>query len=677
MSNPTISQLKAALQRQGVNVSNLSDIQIRQMCNERLAMSLTGNRLKRTDSFFKKYEYNFPYKLPSGESIYVAELGSFKLPSGKIINAYVDLAGKQYFQYFDENKNELQENVFKLSEYTLHGKDIQYMNGKLYTSNFLNIKEIKAQKITKDDQINDNHPIVIKGNDDSLKNHYLYSDCDLDFDSNDKVDMNQFSISRLKQKFPSSKYNIKSVTDPNKLPNRFIKQTIAIMDKQGNVLRDIKILTNDDITYKKFDGGNNITTYSIKNGEINGIQNFNKNNNMQEGILYEEIMGVKCKVITSGNDAKLTTTYYNTNNEIIRSLEKYNNDKIICRDYINGILNCTSTYQPSTNFFEIKYNAVDLMNEVYNGYFYSKLNEDAAEKLMKLLDKNNVIKYCMEFSKLHNKDFITFLYSKGFDSKDKHRERLIKHIEKCLEYQPYKKITNSQVKTKNYTSPYVYDVVFDGNQVSIYNKTTNKTSKIDIDKIFNDCEKKFDKLAIISVIQKLPGEILEFIANEKISLISLYDDVSKKIQAERKKSGLERFAGMYRGDLKPTIVIPNEGTLVHELGHAVDNMIGMYMSERSPQMQQAFLNGRERYKADGYPVHSHTESDNTTNREKPDYYFSTNAQECWSRVFELIYLGHCEGQEILEKYWAEFIAIEKSFIQAIQNAPDNLRHNNI
>jgi len=671
MSNPTISQLKAALQRQGVNVSNLSDIQIRQMCNERLALSLTGNKPKNnTDSFLKKYDYNVPYELPDGTSIYVAELDSFKLPSGNIISAYVDVGGKQYFRYFDKNNNPLTEDLFKLSEFTLNGKDLQYVNGQLYTSNFLNIKEIKAQKIIKNNQTNDNPYIVIKEKDNPIKNHYLYDDCDLKFDSNGKVDMAQFSISRLKQRYPSSNYNI-IIADSIKLANSNAKQMITIRDKQGNLLRNIVVLTDGDIYYVKYNVDNSCTNYTFKNGDITSICNIDKNDNI-DSIAYIELAGVKYRVETSRNDSKTISTYYNNNDEIVRIIENYNQKKVICKDYVNGILYSTM----SSDSPEIKYNAVDLMNEIYCGNFYSKINENNVEKLIKLLNKDNIINCCMKYSELHNKDFITFLYSKVSDINNKHRERLIRHIEKCLGYQPNKKITNSQVKTQNYTSPYVYDVVFDGNQVSIYNKTTNKTSKIDIDKIFKDSERKFDKLAIISIMQKLPGEILEFIANEKISLISLYDNASKKMQDTFKKRGLAAFSGLYRNDIEQIIVDASANTIVHEVGHAVDYMVdSIVLSDRTPVIRKAFWDGLERYKADGYPVHSLIKSENTADSEKPDYYFSTNPQECWSRVFELLYLGHCDGQEILEKYWGEFIELEKAYIQLVQNAPDNLRHN--
>ena len=103
MGVPDINQMKQALVKQGVQLftlEGLSEEQLRQMCNEKLSYSLTGNKnWGNIDGFVKQYEYDSIYTLPSGEKIKVAKVAISTLPSGRKVEIFVDVAGNQYFQY--------------------------------------------------------------------------------------------------------------------------------------------------------------------------------------------------------------------------------------------------------------------------------------------------------------------------------------------------------------------------------------------------------------------------------------------------------------------------------------------------------------------------------------------------------------------------------------------------
>lgn len=75
-------------------------------------------------------------------------------------------------------------------------------------------------------------------------------------------------------------------------------------------------------------------------------------------------------------------------------------------------------------------------------------------------------------------------------------------------------IKNSKVNNEYYQSKSTYDVQFKELDVYINNKTTGKKSHINLADLFSKTKNPFIKAELIIEMQKLPGEILEFIVHE-------------------------------------------------------------------------------------------------------------------------------------------------------------------
>ena len=335
-------------------------------------------------------------------------------------------------------------------------------------------------------------------------------------------------------------------------------------------------------------------------------------------------------------------------------------------------------------------------------YGYVHIHAGNAQDLIKLLNKNNIYEFLNNYMENHNNmSFTEYLSSKGYDSKNKDKEKLLNHIEKLLYekslYNPNKKITNAQVKNDNYTSKNIYDVQYSGKKVIINNKTTGKTSTLDFDKLLINIKDPAEKISHMENMQNLPAEILEFYANEGVTIGG-----QKELLKQNKKSAKDgKFAadGLYN-NYNEKIILPfytDINTYIHEIMHAVDYNDWGNTESDTKELKDAFELGLKRYEAAGYArfIDKKTEE----NSQKASYAFSKNAQECWSKISEILYndgksnnysfdiipLGMFSvnvgaqqilenENEILKKFWPEMIELEKQKIAEIQNRPADERY---
>ena len=309
-----------------------------------------------------------------------------------------------------------------------------------------------------------------------------------------------------------------------------------------------------------------------------------------------------------------------------------------------------------------------MVNNIFqrNNYGFLCINPNNTQKLIKVLDKGNIKKFLSEFREKHNSTCFSVYLQRGYDTKNKDKEKLLKHIEKCLMestvYNPNKKVTNDRIKNENYTSNNIYDVQYNGNSVIINNKTTGRKSTLDFDKLLANIKNPEEKISHMENMQNLPAEILEFYANEGITLRGQRElDTYNKTQ--RSNAG-----GVYMYS-NETITLPYDTdahTYIHEIMHAVDfNKNGINKSAKD-KLKNAYELGLNRYKI--------AKTTNTININLEDTYFAFNAKECWSRVGEMLFNGECANQEILKQFWPEFIELEKQAIVEIQSKPANERH---
>lgn len=222
-------------------------------------------------------------------------------------------------------------------------------------------------------------------------------------------------------------------------------------------------------------------------------------------------------------------------------------------------------------------------------------------------------------------------------------------------YVPNKKITNTQIKNNNYTSKNIYDVQYNGKKVYIYNKTTGKKSTLDFDKLLVKIKDSKARIKYMENFQKLPAEIIEFYANEGVTI---------------KDSSSQHIVGGAYSSIYNEINLPYKApvsTYIHEILHAVDfGKYFDYSESGNGKLKEAFELGLKRFEAAGFK-----RCDRCTNKE---YYFSINPNECWSVVGEMLFNGKCKDQDILTKFWPEFIELEKQKIAEIQSAPINERY---
>ena len=335
-------------------------------------------------------------------------------------------------------------------------------------------------------------------------------------------------------------------------------------------------------------------------------------------------------------------------------------------------------------------------------YGFIHIHEGNAQDLIKYLNKDNIYKFLNIYKEKHNDvSFTEYLSSKGYDSKNKDKEKLLNHIEKLLYeksfYNPHQKVTNAQIKNDNYTSQNIYDVQYNGKKVFINNKTTGKKSVLDFDKLLKNIKDPAEKISHMENMQKLPAEILEFYANEGVTIGS-----QKELLSYNKKSAKDGriFADGFYNINNEKIALPfytDINTYIHEIMHAVDYNDWGNAESDTKELKDAFELGLRRYETAGYTRFIDKKQKN--NNQKASYYFSKDAHECWSKIGEMLYGAGSNDiysygvipsgmfsqnieipqfedneNEILKQFWPEMIELVKQKIAVIQNKPANERY---
>lgn len=133
-----IKEMQQALIKQGLTlaqVSGMSEEQLRAACSKKLRESLCGNiEGGNQDQFSKNLQYNLEFS-QDGEKIKVAKLLTQTLPSRRKIEAFVDVAGNQYFQYRAADDSIIKEDYFKKAEKIGKLERFQVQDGKLVALN--------------------------------------------------------------------------------------------------------------------------------------------------------------------------------------------------------------------------------------------------------------------------------------------------------------------------------------------------------------------------------------------------------------------------------------------------------------------------------------------------------------------------------------------------------------
>ena len=126
------------------------------------------------------------------------------------------------------------------------------------------------------------------------------------------------------------------------------------------------------------------------------------------------------------------------------------------------------------------------------------------------------------------------------------------------------------MKNKNFTSKNIYDVQYNGKKATITNKTSGRKSTLDFDKLLEKIKDPEEKISHMENMQNLPAEILEFYANEGVTLGENKElDKANKLNAKENKSAAD---GFYKNRNETITLAFNAepSTYIHEIFHAVD-----------------------------------------------------------------------------------------------------------
>ncbi|MDR1327645.1 MAG: hypothetical protein LBJ74_04485 [Heliobacteriaceae bacterium] len=240
---------------------------------------------------------------------------------------------------------------------------------------------------------------------------------------------------------------------------------------------------------------------------------------------------------------------------------------------------------------------------------------------------------------------------------------VMEHLQKSAGYDPNYHNPNSQIKNENYTGR-IYDVKTDKNVVTITNKSTGKQSKIDIDDLLYSMG--YDKdLLFRGKLQNLPGEVLEDMSVEVSKIWSIEENPTPDDDAD----------GYYDPYSDDITVSRNEDTIVHELGHAVDNTKKKtsFSSVFNQKLAVSFQREMKAYIAQG-GIKFEYDKEDTQYYDGIGNYCTANIQEMVAESYTLMMLGDCDSKETILNHFPETFALVKEHIANIRKLPAGKRH---
>lgn len=257
----------------------------------------------------------------------------------------------------------------------------------------------------------------------------------------------------------------------------------------------------------------------------------------------------------------------------------------------------------------------------------------------------------------------------GLDKKVK--EQILAHIKQCLEehygFDKNYKNDNSQVKNEHYQGAN-YSVVQKGDVIEITNKDTGKKSRIDFNKLLEGADIK-QAVELKSIIQKLPGEVLEDMAAECTN-ISAEGGSLTNWMLKTFTTGWMGASGYYNPIYdKISLNRYNPATIVHELGHAIDNRNILKYSTQSEEFKKVFEEEMKAYEAAG-----NKRFDNTFPG-VPNY-CTLNEKEMFAECYAMLMLGKPSSSsgDLILQYFPKTLEMCKKILQETRNRPPEERH---
>lgn len=193
--------------------------------------------------------------------------------------------------------------------------------------------------------------------------------------------------------------------------------------------------------------------------------------------------------------------------------------------------------------------------------------------------KTNRIKSINTTTKFDTGDFIVENTTvEGTGKRGKEAHYYLKTGQEITEKDFYKKIYNVQSSFKNDKSQVIYNenginytgniysITGTDNQITVTNKSNNKTTHIDLDFLLRDINSTEIKENLIGVIQQLPGEALEDLSKE-ITQIELKPDLDEEELGEFNNDGIYLNPGNKSINNQKEL----KRAILHEIGHSIED----------------------------------------------------------------------------------------------------------
>lgn len=512
---------------------------------------------------------------------------------------------------------------------------------------------------------------------------------DLIVDSRGKVDKNQYSIDALKKRYNPKDYEFHTKTE-EKIDYTITNLSIISKNTQKPVFKMETFSDSDQYIIENYNK-QGYTRYAINNqGNIPfKAEIINGNNIIETSTLYKKdgsMTPVKCYEYK--NNKITLTKEYNEKGEITQKREYldngtittyYENGKISKKQehYENGDI--TTLYEKG-KAVKIEYtedlktkHTKDTVNSLYKGlYSLDGYSDKEIQKYLTEITPNNITEIEEAFKEKTGKIFSDKLTKSDKVAmpilKNVKYKTLINHLEKCWEeacgYDKNFKNDNSQVKNDWHTGD-PYSVLQKGNNLIALNKKTKKISTINLETFLKDFSIP-EKAKMKSYLQQLPGEVIADLAAEADKLNgkeAIYEKyVFGPIEKIQNLTGISNFeSGGYYASTFDSITIkqPNKETIVHELGHAIDNQTINFESDENKLFENTFNKEMNLYKSKGNKTYSFKEYNGAS-------YCTANKHEMFAECYTLLMTGRDKSQECILEHFPETLKVVEQMILDIR-----------
>ena len=524
------------------------------------------------------------------------------------------------------------------------------------------------------------------------KNNIISTIANIKVDSDGKVDRRQFTVKELLKKYEPPEYKIErninnqqeEIIITNSKNNivffllEFDNEYYRVIQNDKNTKYETAIsngyIQNSEIKKEKADGSYTITKYygTIKNSEIQyGSDDCEKN---KTNYVVTDLI----KSLSDNNKTALKNNILNKISKLNIEENLIDYQKETKRDLITDIATNKNLDENEKSLLIehliSNYKNQEELRYVYKSYLFNEVDKDINNS-----DKQSLLTH-LKFVKNAN---ASALIKELEQSNELNEDQKLKIYTLFSEYNPNYVNNNSRIQNKYYKG-YAYKVKQNEDySIDIYSWATGKTNKIDLKKLCKNIPLKYQP-QFFSEIQKLPAEVLEDI-NAEASLV------------------LEEFGNnnddrsSYTDDddtMNVTMYQITQDTIIHELGHAIDNIrlntnskdTNIEQESRwitnDPDILKIYNQEKENYISAGNQAYNEedvldkeTKTWNTTVTEGP--YCTWNIKEFFAESYGLMMLESPSDHnsiECIEKYFPKTFAAVKAKLKQVRKMSAEERH---